>query len=65
MSDLNQLVSTIGGLSPSREPDVGWRGPWDTDRALREKGKRKEMVGGVTSVTRLTPLDAPVQLSAI
>lgn len=65
MSDLNQLVSTIGGLSPNRKPDVGWRGPWDTDRALREKGKRKEMVGGVTPVTQLTPLDAPVQLSAI
>lgn len=47
-----------------KNPDVGWRSPWDTDRALREKGKTKE-VAGVTPVTQLTALTVPVQLSAI
>lgn len=44
-------MSTTGGLSPNREPgigpDVGWRSPWDTDRALREKGERKEVAGAL------------------
>lgn len=58
MSGLNQLVSTIGGLSPNRKP-LGHR------QSPEGKGKKKEGGGGVTPVTQLTALDAPVQLSAI